>query len=96
MYFKLNDCSHIAMLKDAPDSERRDMHKMIRDPEQDHNRVATYPNMEYGNLYNAIAMLLDVATNITTGQEGVKIENSIRHFFRFLRKNILTLLICFF
>lgn len=29
--------------------------------------MSSYPNLEYGNLYNAIAMLLDVASNIQYG-----------------------------
>lgn len=43
---------------------------MIKDPSQDHIRMSAYPNLEYGNLYNAIAMLLDVAPNIQFGLNG--------------------------
>lgn len=42
-------------------------HQIIKDPSQDHIRMSAYPNLEYGNLYNAIAMLLDVASNIQFG-----------------------------
>lgn len=45
---------------------------MIKDPSQDHIRMSAYPNLEYGNLYNAIAMLLDVAPNIQFGLNGTK------------------------
>lgn len=40
---------------------------MIKDPSQDQVRMSAYPNLEYGNLYNAINMLLDVASNIQYG-----------------------------
>lgn len=40
---------------------------MIKDPTQDQVRMSAYPNLEYGNLYNALAMLLDVAQNIQFG-----------------------------
>lgn len=43
---------------------------MIKDPSQDHIRMSAYPNLEYGNLYNALAMLLDVAPNIQFGLNG--------------------------
>lgn len=43
---------------------------MIKDPSQDHMRMSAYPNLEYGNLYNALAMLLDVASNIQIGLNG--------------------------
>lgn len=33
----------------------------------DHIRMSGYPNLEYSNLYNAIAMLLDVAPSIQYG-----------------------------
>lgn len=52
-----------AVLKDVPSSP----HQIIKDPSQDHIRMSAYPNLEYGNLYNAIAMLLDVASNIQFG-----------------------------
>lgn len=29
--------------------------------------MSAYPNLEYGNLYNVLAMLLDVAPNIQVG-----------------------------
>ncbi|KAG4066741.1 hypothetical protein HA402_012808 [Bradysia odoriphaga] len=53
----------LTVLKDVPISP----HQMIKDPAQDHLRMSAYPNLEYGNLYNAIAMLLDVAHNIQFG-----------------------------
>lgn len=55
------------MLKDVPNSP----HQMIKDPAQDHMRMSAYPNLEYGNLYNALAMLLDVAPNIQFGLNGI-------------------------
>lgn len=59
-----------AVLKDVPNSP----HQMIKDPSQDHIRMSAYPNLEYGNLYNAIAMLLDVAPNIQFGLNGEQIK----------------------
>ena len=55
-----------AVLKDVPNSPL----ELIKDPTQDHSRMSDYPNLEYGNLYNALAMLLDVASNIQYGQNG--------------------------
>jgi hypothetical protein len=40
---------------------------MIKDPLMDPTRMSCYPNLEYQNLYNAIAMLIDVASNIQYG-----------------------------
>lgn len=57
----------IAVLKDVPNSP----HQIIKDPSQDHIRMSAYPNLEYGNLYNALAMLLDVASNIQFGLNGI-------------------------
>lgn len=54
------------VLKDVPSSP----HQMIKDPSQDHIRMSAYPNLEYGNLYNALAMLIDVAPNIQFGLNG--------------------------
>lgn len=59
----MQNVSHSAVLKDVPSSP----HQIIKDPSQDHVRMSAYPNLEYGNLYNAIAMLLDVASNIQFG-----------------------------
>lgn len=33
---------------------------MIKDPEMDQIRMASYPNLEYSNLYNAICMLVSI------------------------------------
>lgn len=57
---------YVAVLKDVPNSP----HQMIKDPTQDHIRMSAYPNLEYGNLYNALAMLLDVAPNLIIGLNG--------------------------
>lgn len=57
----------LAVLKDVPNSP----HQIIKDPSQDHIRMSAYPNLEYGNLYNALAMLLDVASNIQFGLNGI-------------------------
>lgn len=40
---------------------------MIKDPDQDQQRMSSYPNLEYQNLYNALAMLIDVTPNIQYG-----------------------------
>ncbi|GAB0098713.1 protein unc-79 homolog [Sergentomyia squamirostris] len=53
----------LTLLKDVPSSP----YQMIKDPSQDQARMSAYPNLEYGNLYNAINMLLDVASNIQYG-----------------------------
>lgn len=53
-----------AVLKDTSNSP----HLLIKDPSQDHVRMSVYPNLEYGNLYNVIGMLVDVAGNITVGK----------------------------
>lgn len=41
--------------------------EIIKDPSLDQVRMASYPNLEYQNLYNALTMLLDVASNIQNG-----------------------------
>ncbi|XP_055716676.1 protein unc-79 homolog isoform X6 [Phlebotomus papatasi] len=53
----------LTLLKDVPSSP----YQMIKDPTQDQARMSAYPNLEYGNLYNALNMLLDVASNIQYG-----------------------------
>lgn len=63
----------VAVLKDVPSSP----HQLIKDPEQDHIRMASYPNLEYGNLYNALAMLLDVAPYIPTGLNRMQLIYNI-------------------
>ncbi|EAT36519.1 AAEL011392-PA [Aedes aegypti] len=40
---------------------------MIKDPSLDQSRMSSYPNLEYQNLYNALTMLLDVASSIQNG-----------------------------
>lgn len=75
MNCKLTESSILAVLKDVPNSP----HQMIKDPSQDHIRMSAYPNLEYGNLYNALAMLLDVAPNIQFGLNG-KFELMLQHF----------------
>lgn len=47
---------------------------MIKDPEMDQVRMSSYPNLEYQNLYNAIAMLIDVTPNIQYGIQSKKIN----------------------
>lgn len=37
----------------------------------DHMRMSGYPNLEYSNLYNALAMLLDVAPSIQYGVQSM-------------------------
>lgn len=75
---------------------------MIKDTSQDHIRMSAYPNLEYGNLYNALAMLLDVAPNIQFGLNGkiaTKINNKIilfstLNFFSVFGKAVLQCLGC--
>lgn len=55
-----------AVLKDV----RTSPHELIRDPLEDPTRMSAYPNLEYGNLYNALTMLIDVAPCIQYGQIG--------------------------
>lgn len=66
--------SFAGVLKDVPSSP----HQMIKDPSQDHIRMSAYPNLEYGNLYNALAMLIDVAQNIQFGLNGECKRNECR------------------
>lgn len=75
---------------------------MIKDTSQDHIRMSAYPNLEYGNLYNALAMLLDVAPNIQFGLNG-KITTKINkliillatlNFFSVFGKAVLQCLGC--
>ncbi|XP_055384456.1 protein unc-79 homolog isoform X2 [Condylostylus longicornis] len=54
----------LTVLKDVPNSP----HLLIKDPTMDQTRMAAYPNLEYGNLYNALTMLLDVAPCIPYSQ----------------------------
>lgn len=49
---------------------RTSPHDLIRDPLEDPTRMSAYPNLEYGNLYNALTMLIDVAPCIQYGQIG--------------------------
>ncbi|XP_038110172.1 protein unc-79 homolog isoform X9 [Culex quinquefasciatus] len=53
----------LTVLKDVPCSPL----EIIKDPSLDQVRMASYPNLEYQNLYNALTMLLDVASNIQNG-----------------------------
>lgn len=56
-----------AVLKDV----RTSPHDLIRDPSEDPTRMSAYPNLEYGNLYNALTILIDVAPCIQYGQIGI-------------------------
>lgn len=58
--------SFAAVLKDV----RTSPHELICDPLEDPTRMSAYPNLEYGNLYNALTMLIDVAPCIQYGQIG--------------------------
>ncbi|XP_055589112.1 protein unc-79 homolog isoform X2 [Uranotaenia lowii] len=53
----------LTVLKDVPCSPL----EMIKDPSLDQVRMSSYPNLEYQNLYNALTMLLDVASSIQNG-----------------------------
>lgn len=53
----------LTVLKDVRDSPLM----MMKDPDKDQHRMSAYPNLEYGNLFNVLAMLLDVAPNIQYG-----------------------------
>lgn len=57
----------LAVLKDVPNSPL----SIIKDPTMDHMRMSGYPNLEYSNLYNALAMLLDVAPSIQYGVQSI-------------------------
>lgn len=46
--------SRSAVLKDVRNSPL----DMLKDPEMDQQRMSSYPNLEYQNLYNAICMLV--------------------------------------
>ncbi|XP_075145711.1 UNC-79 domain-containing protein isoform X9 [Haematobia irritans] len=54
----------LTVLKDV----RTSPHDLIRNPSEDPTRMSAYPNLEYGNLYNALTMLIDVAPCIQYGQ----------------------------
>lgn len=73
--------NNAAVLKDVPNSP----HQMIKDPTQDHIRMSAYPNLEYGNLYNALAMLLDVAPNIQFGLNGKIYSINMKYRERWFR-----------
>uniref|UniRef100_A0A182M147 Protein unc-79 homolog n=1 Tax=Anopheles culicifacies TaxID=139723 RepID=A0A182M147_9DIPT len=59
----MNTRNAASVLKDVPCSPL----EMIKDPSLDQIRMSSYPNLEYQNLYNALTMLLDVASNIQSG-----------------------------
>lgn len=73
---------------------RTSPHELIRDPLEDPTRMSAYPNLEYGNLYNALTMLIDVAPCIQYGQIGqMRYDNFISFllfktyiFLQFLEK----------
>jgi hypothetical protein len=72
---------------------------MIKDPDQDQQRMSSYPNLEYQNLYNALAMLIDVTPNIQYGiqSRNFPIKNTVishTHFFSVFGKAILQCLGC--
>ncbi|XP_055321973.1 protein unc-79 homolog isoform X3 [Sitodiplosis mosellana] len=77
----------LTVLKDVPNSP----HQMIKDPSQDHARMSAYPNLEYGNLYNALAMLLDVAPNIQFGLNvfGKAVLQCLGCILPFLEKDLI-------
>ncbi|XP_073838636.1 UNC-79 domain-containing protein isoform X9 [Musca autumnalis] len=54
----------LTVLKDV----RTSPHDLIRNPSEDPTRMSAYPTLEYGNLYNALTMLIDVAPCIQYGQ----------------------------
>lgn len=67
---------------------RTSPHELIRDPLEDPTRMSAYPNLEYGNLYNALTMLIDVAPCIQYGQIGKDLfaltYSSVLYFIDFL------------
>lgn len=65
-YFHLN---YLAVLKDVPASPL----DMLRSPDNDHLRMALYPNLDYKGLYNALVQLLDVAGLVQYGLQGTLI-----------------------
>lgn len=56
-----------AVLKDVPSSPL----EMLRDPENDQVRMNLYPNLDYKGLYNAISQLVDVASLVQYGVQGI-------------------------
>lgn len=63
---QVKKCIILAVLKDVPNSPLQ----MIKNSSMDQARMSAYPNLEYQNLYNALAMLVDVASNIQYGLQG--------------------------
>lgn len=51
----------------------------------DHIRMSGYPNLEYSNLYNALAMLLDVAPSIQYGIQSKYFDFFCTDEIRFMR-----------
>lgn len=57
--------------------------------------MAAYPNLEYGNLYNALTILIDVAPSIQYGQVG-KLSHHDAHNIEEDQHNILHHLYLYF
>lgn len=64
---------------------------MMRDPDKDQQRMSSYPNLEYGNLFNVLAMLLDVAPNIQYGllTFGKAVLQCLGFILPFLEKDLI-------
>lgn len=64
---------------------------MIKDPCRDQHRMSAYPNLEYGNLFNVLAMLLDVAPNIQygVGAFGKAVLQCLGCILPFLEKDLI-------
>ncbi|XP_058827146.1 protein unc-79 homolog isoform X10 [Topomyia yanbarensis] len=77
----------LTVLKDVPCSPL----EMIKDPTLDQARMSSYPNLEYQNLYNALTMLLDVASNIQNGLSlfGKAFLQSLGCILPFLDKDLI-------
>ncbi|KOB67998.1 Uncharacterized protein OBRU01_18968, partial [Operophtera brumata] len=60
------NCNSPGVLKDVPRSPL----EMIRDADNDADRMALYPNLDYKGLFNAISQLVDSAPHLQYGIQG--------------------------
>lgn len=58
----------LGVLKDVPRSPL----EMIRDADNDAERMGLYPNLDYKGLFNAISQLVDSAPHLQYGIQGIK------------------------
>ena len=55
---------------------------MVRAQRSDQERVAFFPNLNYAGLYHAVSNLIDVFSNVTTGQAGAFVSHVTRGYRR--------------